>query len=108
MSEGAQERASQLTGQAQEQAQRAKGGFQRMLQENPLAVGALAAGLGAAVGFSVPETQKENQVMGGARDNLVEQGKQKAQELKPKVRSVAEQAQSAAKEEAQNQDLTSQ
>ncbi len=46
--------------------------------------------------------------MGEARDNLVERGKEKAEELKPKVRSVAEQAQSAAKEEAQNQDLTSQ
>ena len=104
----AQERASQLGGQAQEQAQRAKGGFQQMLQENPLAVGALAAGLGAAVGFSVPETEKEDQVMGEARDSLVERGKEKAQEIKPKVRRVAEEAQSAAKSEAQNQDLSSQ
>ncbi len=104
----AREKAGQLSGQAQEQAQRAKGDFQQMLQENPLAVGALAAGLGAAVGFSVPETEKENQVMGEARDNLVERGKERAEELKPRVRRVAEQAQSAAKEEAQNQDLTSQ
>lgn len=104
----AQERASQLGGQAQEQAQRAKGGFQRMLQENPLAVGAVAVGLGAAVGFSVPETDKENQAMGEARDSLVERGKEKAEEIKPKVRRVAEEAQSAAKSEAQNQDLSSQ
>jgi ElaB/YqjD/DUF883 family membrane-anchored ribosome-binding protein len=108
LGEGAQERASQLGGQAQEQAQRAKGGFQRMLQENPLAVGAVVVGLGAAIGFSVPETEKENQAMGEARDNLVERGKEKAEELKPKVQSVAEEAQSAAKEEAQNQDLSSQ
>ena len=104
----AQERASQLSEGAQEQAQRAKGGFQQMLQENPLAVGALAVGLGAAVGFSVPETDKENRAMGEARDNLVERGKEKAEEIKPKVQSVAEQAQGAAKEEAQNQDLTAQ
>ncbi len=104
----AQERASQLGDQAQHQARRARGGFQEMLQENPLAVGALAVGLGAAVGFSVPETEKENRAMGEARDGLVERGKEKAEEMKPKVRSVAEQAQSAAKEEAQNQDLTSQ
>ena len=108
LSEGAQERASQLSEGAQEQARRAKGGFQRMLQENPLAVGALAAGVGAAVGFSVPETQKENQVMGEARDNLVERGKEKAEELKPKARRVAEEARSAAKEEAQNQGLANQ
>lgn len=104
----ARERASQLSGQAQDQAQRAKGGFQQMLQENPLAVGALAVGLGAAVGFSVPETDKENQVMGETRDNLVERGKEKTEEIKPKVRRVAEEAQSAAKSEAQNQDLSSQ
>ncbi len=104
----AQERASQLSGQAQDRAQRAKGGFQQMLQENPLAVGALAVGLGAAVGFSVPETDKEHQVMGEARDSLVERGKEKAEEMKPKVRRVAEEAQSAAKSEAQNQDLSSQ
>ncbi len=79
-----------------------------MLQENPLAVGALAVGLGAAVGFSVPETDKENQVMGEARDSLIERGKEKAEEIKPKVRRVAEEAQSAAKSEAQNQDLSSQ
>jgi ElaB/YqjD/DUF883 family membrane-anchored ribosome-binding protein/F0F1-type ATP synthase assembly protein I len=108
LSDQAQERASQLSAQAQERAQRARGGFQQMLEENPLAVGAVAVGLGAAVGFSLPETEKENQAMGEARDSLVERGQEKAEELKPKVKSVAEQAQSAAKEEAQNQDLTSQ
>ncbi|MDP8953207.1 MAG: DUF3618 domain-containing protein [Actinomycetota bacterium] len=104
----AQERASQLGSQAQDQARRARGGFQQMLQENPLAVGALAVGLGAAVGFSLPETDKENQVMGEARDSLIERGKEKAEELKPRVQSVAEEAQSAAKEEARNQNLSSQ
>ncbi len=104
----AQERASQLGSQAQDQARRARGGFQQMLQENPLAVGALAVGLGAAVGFSLPETDKENQAMGEARDSLIERGKEKAEELKPRVQSVAEEAQSAAKEEARNQNLSSQ
>jgi ElaB/YqjD/DUF883 family membrane-anchored ribosome-binding protein len=66
----AQDRAGQVAGQAQHQvgrlgdqaryqARRASGGFQRMLQENPLVVGALAIGTGAAVGLAIPETAKE-------------------------------------------------
>ncbi len=103
----AQERASQLGSQAQDRAQRVKGGFQQMLQENPLAVGALAVGLGAAVGFSFPETDKENEVMGEARDSLVERGKERAQDVKERAQRAAEEGQRAAKEEAQNQGLTS-
>jgi ElaB/YqjD/DUF883 family membrane-anchored ribosome-binding protein len=103
----AQERASQLGSQAQDQARRAKGGFQQTLQENPLAVGALAVGLGAAVGFSFPETDKEHQVMGEARDSLVERGKERAQDVKERAQRAAEEGQRAAKEEAQNQGLSS-
>jgi ElaB/YqjD/DUF883 family membrane-anchored ribosome-binding protein len=102
----AQERASQLGSRAQEQARRAGSGFQRMLQENPLAVGALAVGVGAAVGLAVPQTSQEHEAMGEARDSLVEKAQEKAQEAQQRARRVAEEAQSAAKEEAQNQDLT--
>lgn len=107
-----QDRVSQLGNQARYQARRASGGFQRMLQENPLAVGALAAGVGAAVGLAIPETAKEHEVMGEARDTLVEKAQEKAQDAQQKVQRVAEEAQSAAKdaakEEADNQGLTNQ
>ena len=91
----AQDRASRLGEQASYQARRASGGFQRMLQENPLVVGALAVGTGAAVGLAIPETAKEHEVMGEARDTVVEKAQEKAQE-----------AQSAAQQEAENQGLT--
>lgn len=100
--------AERLGDQARYQARRASSGFQRMLRENPLAVGALAAGAGAAVGLAIPETYKEHEVMGEARDNLVEKAQEKAQETQQKVQRVAEEAQSAAKEEAGNQGLTDQ
>jgi ElaB/YqjD/DUF883 family membrane-anchored ribosome-binding protein len=102
----ARDRVSQLGGRAQGQAQRARGGFQRMLQENPLAVGALAVGTGAAVGLAVPQTSREHEVMGEARDSLVETAQEKTQDAQQRARRVAEEAQNAAKEEAQNQDLT--
>ena len=126
----AQERASQVAGQAQDkvgqvagraqdrvgrlgdqtryQARRASSGFQRVLRENPITVGALAVGLGAGVGLAIPETAKEHEVMGEARDNLVETVQERAQDAQQKVQRVVEEAQSAAKDEAQNQGLTQQ
>jgi ElaB/YqjD/DUF883 family membrane-anchored ribosome-binding protein len=97
----AQDQVSRLGDQARYQARRASGGFHRMLQENPLVVGALAVGTGAAVGLTIPETSKEHEVMGEARDTFVE----RAREAQQKVQRVAEEAQSAAKDEAENQGL---
>ena len=102
----ARNQVSRLGDRAQHQARRASSGFQRMLQENPLTVGALAVGVGAAVGLAIPETAKEHEVMGEARDNLVEKTQEKAQEAQQKVQSVAQEAQSAAQQEAENQGLT--
>ncbi len=104
----AQHRAEQAAIQAQHRAQKAKGTLEQMLHENPLAVGALAIGAGATVGLAVPETSKESQMMGEARDSLVEKAQQKAEEIKPKVERVAEEAQSSAKQEAKDQGLTQQ
>ncbi|MCA1717374.1 MAG: DUF3618 domain-containing protein, partial [Actinobacteria bacterium] len=93
----AQDQVSRLGDQTRYQARRASGGFQRMLQENPLVVGALAVGTGAAVGLAIPETAKEHEVMGEARDTFVEKAQEKAEEAQQKVQRVAEEAQSAAK-----------
>ena len=103
-----QDRVSSLGEQARYQAQRASGGFQRMLRENPLAVGTLAVGVGAAVGLAIPETSKEHEVMGEARDNLVDKAQEKVQETQQKAQRVAEEAQSAVQQEAENQGLTNQ
>jgi ElaB/YqjD/DUF883 family membrane-anchored ribosome-binding protein len=102
----AQDQVSRLGDQAQYQTRRAGDEFQRVLRENPLTVGALAAGVGAAVGLAVPQTTKEHEVMGEARDTVVEKAQEKAEEAQEKVQRVAEEAQSAAKEEAENQGLT--
>lgn len=99
-----QDGASQLG----DQARRAEDGFQRMFQENPLTVGALAVGVGAAIGLAIPETSKEHEVMGEARDNLVDKAQEKVQETQQKAQKVAEEAQSAAQQEAENQGLTGQ
>ena len=101
-----QSRARGAGGEAQEKAQQAKGGFQRTLQESPLALGALALGIGAAVGFAAPGTSKENEMMGETRDNLVEQGKQSAREKRERTQRAIEEGRRAAEQEADRQDLT--
>ena len=99
-----QDRAGEARDQARRQARRARGGFQQTLRDNPLILGAVALGLGAAVGFSVPETQKENEVMGETRDKLANRAQQGARDAQQRAQRVAEEARSAAEEEASNQD----
>ena len=101
-----QSRARGAGGEAQQKAQQAKGGFQKALQESPLALGALALGIGAAVGFAVPGTSKEDEMMGETRDNLVEQGKQSAREKRERAQRAIEEGRQAAEQEANRQDLT--
>ncbi len=118
-----QDKASQLADQAQsgvstlvegtqQQAQRAQGQLQQMLQETPLAVGGIAFALGAAVGLAIPETPPENQFMGEARDTLMQKAQSTAQDTMQKVGDVAQKvgatAADTAKNEAQNAGLTGQ
>ncbi len=56
--------AGNLGNQIQGQAQQVQGWFGQTLQSNPLALGAMALVFGAALGFAVPETDQEHQLMG--------------------------------------------
>jgi len=96
----AQDRARQTTSQVQGAA-----GFTQVLHSNPLAVGAGALALGVAAGLAIPETQRENQLMGDARDNLAQKAQETLQEKAQKAQTVAQTAMTAGKQEAQDQDL---
>jgi ElaB/YqjD/DUF883 family membrane-anchored ribosome-binding protein len=85
----AQETASNLTDQAQYQAQRVEDRFQSTLQDNPLAIGAIALALGTAVGLALPQTERENQLLGEARDTLIDRAQEVAQDTIEKVQQVA-------------------
>lgn len=106
----AQDTAGQWADQAQYQAQRAQGWVQRSWDENPLAMGALALAAGAVIGLSIPETDRENQLMGSARDSFMDKAQdtvQKAQTVAQRAAGAAtEAAKSAAQDEAQKQGLT--
>lgn len=80
---------------------------QTMIEERPLAVGAMALGLGAAVGMLVPGTYRENRIMGEARDQLVGKVQDKAEDLASRAQIVAEGAIDTAKQVARDEGLTS-
>jgi len=97
--------ASSLVGQVGGAASTVEDGFQQALRTNPLAVGAVALAAGAAVGLMLPQTQRENQLLGDARDNLVEKAQDLAQETIGKVQHIATEAQQTVQQEAQKQGL---
>lgn len=97
-----QDTAGQLAGTAQYGVQRAQSAFQQALSSNPLAVGAAAIAVGAAIGLSIPETEKENQLMGQTRDSVMQQAQETAQEKVQQVQTVAQEAVGAAKDAAQS------
>ena len=76
--------------------------YDEYLQENPLALGALAVAVGAAVGFSIPSTRYEGKLMGEARENLMEKAQEAAGSLVDKAKHVASEAGQTIKEEAQS------
>ena len=89
VSSRASEAASQARYAAMRTSRRARNQFQRLLQDNPLIIGAAAVVIGAAVGLALPETERENEWMGEAKENLVD----KAQDM---ARTAATRAQEAA------------
>lgn len=96
------EQADYLAYQAQHQADLARRGFQDTLEENPLAIGAVAIVAGAAIGLMLPITQKENELMGATRDRLWQQAQDTAQETFKKVEQVAGEVYQAATETAKD------
>lgn len=93
------EQTDYLTHQAQYQMGRAKQGFQNTLETNPLAVSAVAVAAGAAIGLMLPITQKEDELMGEARDRLFNQAQDMAKETLKKVEDRASEAYRAVTEE---------
>jgi hypothetical protein len=111
-----QETAGQVADQVQVQAHRAQGFLSRQLEENPLAVGAVAVVLGGALGAAIGTTPREDRFFGEARDRLMGRAQEATQETLEKVGRVAdevkgtveratEEVKSTAQQEARAQNL---
>jgi len=119
--ERAGERIGDFGGQARWQTRRIKTNLEHQAEQNPLAVAVGAAVVGLALGLLLPGTERENELMGPARDQLadraektverakdaaVEAGrevketvKSEIQERKPEIKEAVQQAGQAIKEQ---------
>jgi ElaB/YqjD/DUF883 family membrane-anchored ribosome-binding protein len=66
--------------------------YDELLDENPLALGAIAIAAGAAVGLMIPSSQYEGKLMGEARENVMQRVQDAAGSLVDKAKQVASEA----------------
>lgn len=96
-------------------AQRARGGFEHMLQDNPMAVGAIAIAVGALLGAVLPTTEQENRLMGELGDKVTgkaksvassvyEKGAETAKELGNQAKSAANSVSTAGTDDSTSSD----
>lgn len=60
--------------------------------ESPIGLGAVALALGLAVGLSIPRTRKETELMGDARDRLMDKTRERIADTTDKVERVVQRA----------------
>jgi hypothetical protein len=85
----ASSRGPEMGTRVRQQGERALDGFDRLLRSNPLMVAAAAMAVGAAVGLALPETDRENEWMGEAREELFERAQDVARSTASQVRQAA-------------------
>lgn len=86
-------------------ARRAKHGLMSALDDNPLAMGAAAFGLGLAGGLAAPTTHWEDEAMGGTADTLKREAQDMAEDVGRAAKKAGAEAVTAAKEEADRQGM---
>jgi ElaB/YqjD/DUF883 family membrane-anchored ribosome-binding protein len=90
------------SGTAQFQTQRVREGFNSLLTEQPLLLGALGIAVGAAIGAALPATEQEDRLFGSARDKALSEVKQRGTETYEQVRDKANAVGEEAKQSISN------
>ena len=90
---GVADQARSTVGQVPDQvggmARDAQWNAQRMVEENPLAVGAIAVAVGAAIGMALPETQTEQRILGPAAEKAISTAEQTANDAAQQLETAA-------------------
>ena len=68
---------------------RAQNQLRHLMRENPLMAGAAAAVIGAAVGLSLPETERENEWLGDAKETVMDRAQDVARNAATAVQEAA-------------------
>ena len=102
----AQRKAGELVDDAQYQARQIGNRVSDVVDENPLILGALGLAVGAAIGLALPQTRKENELMGETRDHLLERAEQVAERAMESGERVMDRAASEAKRAVEKESST--
>ena len=86
------------TDTAQAQAQRVREGFNTLLTEQPLVLGALGIAVGALIGAALPSTEQEDRLLGPVRDRTLSEVKERGAESYEQVREAVSQVGEEAKQ----------
>ena len=76
---------------AKEQWQRARGGIDHLVNEQPLALGAIGLAIGAILGAAAPRTRAEEQLMGDTARKMTEKAKEAGSQQLDKATQTAKQ-----------------
>lgn len=85
-------KAIEVQGAIEARVARGSDSMRKGANENPLLVGAIAFGVGAAIAAALPRTSTENRTLGARRDQLLDEADRMVREETAKLRSVAEAA----------------
>jgi ElaB/YqjD/DUF883 family membrane-anchored ribosome-binding protein len=83
------ETVNRTTNAAQAQAQRAREGFNTLLEEQPLVLGAFGVALGALIGAALPSTEQEDRLVGDIRDKTMAKAKEVGAQTYEQARDAA-------------------
>jgi ElaB/YqjD/DUF883 family membrane-anchored ribosome-binding protein len=99
LASGTQERVGDLRGQARLRTQRVKTNLEHTAEESPLMLAVGAAVVGLALGLLLPGTERENELMGPARDQLVDRAERTADRVKDAAVEAGREVKEAVKNE---------
>jgi len=97
----ARDQAMHATEVVQRTANRAGEQVTELYEENPLALGAVALAAGLVGGLALPSTRREDELIGPARDKIVDKAKDIGREVAQAGKEVARTVAQTAKEESQ-------
>ena len=101
-----EERAARFKERTRLRVRDAKIGFWQTLDQKPLVVGAAAIAVGLVAGLLIPNTERENEMLGDTRDEMLRRAQEKGREVVTKGKHVAQVAVETLKTEAREQGLT--
>ena len=102
--DAARARAAQVSEATLQGAQKLRSGYDHLVNEQPLALGAIGLALGAVLAAAAPRTRQEDEWMGGASDKLADDAKRAGKEKLDEVQSAVAEAADRSTEENDERD----